>query len=55
MMDEEYTMEDWKAFKKRVLDDPKKGSEWADRVIDAWIERKSGRFRKRSTKSKKSS
>ena len=40
MMDGEYTVEDWKEFERRVLDDPKKSSEWADRVIDAWIRRK---------------
>jgi hypothetical protein len=55
MMDEEYTIEDWKDFERRVLDDPKKSSEWADRVIDAWIRRKSGKSRKPSTGSKSSS
>jgi hypothetical protein len=55
MMDEDYTVEDWKDFERRVLDDPKKRSEWADRVIDAWIRRKSGKSGKRSTRSKKSS
>jgi hypothetical protein len=42
MMDEEYTIEDWKEFERRVLDDPKKSSEWANRVIDAWIRRSQG-------------
>jgi hypothetical protein len=55
MMDEEYTIEDWKDFERRVLDDPKKSSEWADRVIDAWIRRKSGKSRRPSTSSKSSS
>jgi hypothetical protein len=55
MMDEEYTIEDWKEFERRVLDDPKKSSEWADRVIDAWIERKSGKSRRHSTGSKRTS
>jgi len=55
MMDEEYTAEDWKKFEERVLNDPKKSSEWADKVIDAWIRRKSGKSPRRSTSSKKSS
>ena len=55
MMDEDYTVEDWKNFEKRVLDDPKRSSEWADRVIDAWIKRKSGKSQRRSTSSRKSS
>ena len=55
MMNEEYTDEDWKAFEKRVLDDPKKRAEWADKVIDAWIKRKSGKLGRHSTRSKKSS
>ena len=55
MMDEEYTVEDWKKFEKSVLEDPKKRSEWADRVIDAWIRRKSGKSPRRPTRSKKSS
>jgi len=54
-MDDDYTAEDWKKFERRVLDDPKKSMEWADRVIDAWIKRKSGKSRKRSTSSKKRS
>jgi len=29
MMDEDYTVEDWENFERRVLDDPKKSSEWA--------------------------
>ena len=55
MTDEGYTIEDWKDFERRVLDGPRKRSEWADRVIDAWIKRKSGRSGKRSTRSKRSS
>jgi hypothetical protein len=55
MMDEEYTIEDWKEFERRILDDPKKSGEWADRVIDAWIRRKSGKSRRLSTSSKSSS
>ncbi len=55
MMDDEYTEEDWKAFEKRVLDDPKKRSEWADRVIDARIKRKQGKSGKSSARSKRSS
>lgn len=53
MMDEEYTVEDWKKFEKSVLGDPKKRSEWADRVIDAWIRRKSGKSPRRSTPRRK--
>jgi hypothetical protein len=55
MMGDEYTEEDWKSFERRVLDDPKKRSEWADRVIDAWIRRKQGKSGKRSTRWKRSS
>jgi hypothetical protein len=54
-MDEDYTVEDWERFKKRVLDDPIRRSEWADRVIDARIRRKSGKSPKHSTRSKRSS
>jgi hypothetical protein len=38
IMDEDYTLEDWNNFEKRVLDDPKRSSEWADRILagQAW-------------------
>jgi len=54
-MDEDYTAEDWTKFERDVLNDPKKSREWADRVIDAWIRRKSGKSLRRSTSSKKHS
>jgi len=55
MMDEDYTVEDFKRFEKRVLDDPKKSAEWANRVIEAWIRRKQGKSPRRSKSSKKRS
>jgi hypothetical protein len=45
-MEEKFDERAWLAFKGRVLDDPKKSREWADLVIDSWIERKSGRSRR---------
>lgn len=52
-MDEDYTVEDWKKFEREVLNNPKKSREWANRVIDAWIRRKSGKSPRRSTSSKR--
>ncbi len=52
-MQREVTEEEWKKFKREVLDDPEKGAEWANRVIEAWIQRRSGRSRRRLKDSRK--
>jgi hypothetical protein len=44
--EEKFDEKTWLAFKKRVLDDPKKSREWADLVIDSWIEHKSRRSKR---------
>ncbi len=55
LMDEEITEQEWREFEEKVLNDPVKRRKWADRVIDAWIARRSGKLRKYSKVSKRGS
>jgi len=59
MMDEsaqeKFDEKAWLKFKREVLDDPKKSQEWADRVIDSWIRRRSRQSMTPSIRSKKGS
>lgn len=52
-MQRELTEKEWQQFEENVLNDPVERRKWADRVIDSWIKRRSGKSRKRSRASRK--
>ncbi len=52
-MQRELTEKEWRQFEEKVLDDPVERRKWADRVIDSWIKRRSGRSGRRSRASRK--
>lgn len=52
-MQRELTEKEWRQFEEKVLDDPVERRKWANRVIDSWIKRRSGKSRRRSRASRK--